>query len=80
MGTEDMLKALMSPEPGNRTYRIMMMSLVGAFVLALVGIVMGRDLTGLALVVGAFAASISGMAALNNRGTASSPADMGKDA
>lgn len=75
-----MFNQILSPEPGNRTYRLMLLSFMGAFVIAMTGIVMGRDLTGLALVVGAFAASVSGMAALNNRGVARNPIDNGKDA
>lgn len=74
-----MFSALMSPSPGNRTYRIMVMSVVGSFIIAMTGILKGSDLTGLALIVGAFAAAISGMAALNNRGTAIVPTKSAKD-
>lgn len=75
-----MFRTFMTPEPGHRTYRIMILTLVCAFILALVGIILNRDLTGLGLVVGAFAGAISGAAALNNRGIAVNPANTGKDA
>lgn len=75
-----MLKTLLAPETGHRTYRLMLFSLASGLGVAVLGILHGSDPVGLAAIIAAVSAPVSGFAALNNRGVAPTPQDTGKDA
>lgn len=60
-------KTFLAPEPGHRTYRLMLLALIAGTSIAAFCIIHGSDLLGASALVTAVTAPVCGFGAMNNR-------------